>query len=183
MIGRLCAFAFVLMVASCGGDGASETVASSAPPTSTASTTSIAESDRPVVAVEADPCELVTADEVASATGLGVEEVREEGPIGCLFDLGAEAGVAVFVTVEDGQGRASGPAAVFGSYEELEAQGDAEAIAGLGERALYAPRFRGLAVDVGGGGFIAVGINGGLGALQEPREALIALAEAALGRL
>jgi len=136
-----------------------------------------------VVAVEVPPCDLLTADEVASATGLEVEGVIEDGAITCVFDLGTEAGVDVFVGVDDGQGRLGGPAALFEAYTTMIVDGEAEAIAGLGERAVYTPVFRGLAIDAGGGRYISLGVNGGYQQLQEPRDVLTTPATAALARL
>ena len=125
----------------------------------------------------------MTAEEVSTATGLDVVEVLDDPPLSCIFDLGPDAGVDVFVSVDDGQGRMAGPAAVLEAYAPLLDGGEAEVIAGLGENAIYAPGFRGLAVDAGDGVFIAVGINGGFRELQEPREPLIELMSAALGRI
>jgi hypothetical protein len=172
----------VVMVAACGDStpaGSSlDTAATSAPeaPTTTAAASG-------VVAVGVAPCDLLTADEVAAATGLEVESLVEDGAITCVFDLGAEAGVDVFITADDGQGRMGGPAAVFENYMALVPEGEAETVAGLGERAVYAAGFRGLAVDAGGGRYIGLGVNGGFQQLAEPRDVLITLAMAALARL
>jgi hypothetical protein len=130
--------------------------------------------------VEVPPCDLVNVDEVAAAAGLSVAESRDEPPISCVFDFGEEAGVAIFVHVDDGEGRFGAPAALFDDYM---AEGSAEIIPDLGVAAVYVEGFRGLAVDAGGGRFIALGVNGGYGELAEPRDVLIALATAALGRL
>lgn len=180
-VGALCCT--LVMLAAC-GDGAATSTGS---PVDTVSPSTTGVSTTPattgIVAVEVPPCDLLTPDEVFSATGLDVEEVREDPPITCIFDPGAEAGVQVFVTVDDGQGRPGGPAAVFEAYTALIEDGEAEAIADLGEGAVYAPGFRGLAVDAGGGRFIGLGINGGYQQLQDPRDVLIRLAAAALERL
>ncbi|MBM3696859.1 MAG: DUF3558 domain-containing protein [Actinobacteria bacterium] len=130
-----------------------------------------------------DPCDLLTPEEVASATGLEVAEVLPDPPLYCIFDFGPDAGVSLFVAVDDGQGRLAGPEAVFAAYMELLDEGEAEEIDGLGEAALYAPDFRGLAVDAGGGRLIALGVNGGRRSLADPRDALVQLAATALERL
>jgi len=181
-VGALCCT--LVMLAAC-GDGAAMSADSSvdAVSPSTVSMSSAPATTNVGVAVEVSPCDLLTPDEVSLATGLNVEEVSEDSPITCVFDLGVEAGVDVFVAVDDGQGRPSGPAAVFEGYTALIEDGEAEAVAGLGEGAVYAPGFRGLAVDAGGGRFIGLGINGGYQQLQDPRDVLISLAAAALERL
>lgn len=173
----------LLMLAAC-GDGAAVPTDSSVDPIST-STIDVSSTPSTIAATALDlsPCDLLTPDEVFAATGLAVEEMREEPPIACVFDLGAEAGVDVYVTVEDGQGRLGGPAAVFEAYTALVEEGEAEAVTGLGQGAVYAPGFRGLAVDAGGGRFFGLGINGGFQQLQDPRDALISLAATALQRL
>ncbi|MBM3696126.1 MAG: DUF3558 domain-containing protein [Actinobacteria bacterium] len=130
-----------------------------------------------------DPCDLLSPEEVASATGLEVAEVQPDPPLYCIFDFGPDAGVSLFVAVDDGQGRLAGPEAVFAAYLELLDEGEAEEIDGLGEAALYAPDFRGLAVDAGGGRLIALGVNGGRRSLADPRDALVKLAATALERL
>ena len=63
------------------------------------------------------------------------------------------------------------------------AEGSAELVPDLGAAAVYAPGFRGLAVDAGDGRFIALGVNGGYTELAEPLESLVELVAAALGRL
>ncbi len=181
-VGALCCT--LVMLAAC-GDGAAMSTDSSvdAVSSSTTSVSSVPTTATVGVAVEVAPCDLLTAEEVSLATGLNVEEVVEDPPITCIFDLGVEAGVDVFVAVDDGQGRVGGPAAVFEAYTALIEDGEAEAVADLGEGAVYAPGFRGLAVDAGGGRFIGLGINGGFQHLQDPRDVLIHLAAAALERL
>jgi hypothetical protein len=121
--------------------------------------------------------------DVVAATGLEVLEAHNEPPISCVFDLGPDGTEAIFVSLEDGEGRSIGPAAVFDSYVELVAAGDAQEISGVGEQAIFAPSYRGLVVDVGQGDFIALGVNGGYGALSEPRDVLISLARSVLSRL
>ncbi len=174
----------LIVLSACGDDGGPAT---SSPLTTSAAATTVTTTPEPttvaVVAVEVAPCDLLTADEVGAAAGLAVAEVVEEPPITCVFDLGTDAGVDVFVAVEDAQGRLGGPAALFDGYADLVETGEAEAISGLGEAALYAPGFRGLAVDAGGGRFIALGVNGGHQQLQDPRDVLVSLAGLALGRL
>jgi len=84
------------------------------------------------------------------------------------------------VNVDDGEGRFGAPAALFDGYM---AEEGAEIIPDLGVAAVYVQGFRGLAVDAGGGRYIALGVNGGYGELAEPRDVLVELATAALGRL
>ncbi|MEA2002248.1 MAG: hypothetical protein U9N84_10255 [Actinomycetota bacterium] len=170
-----------LLLAACGDDSTAPTTSlgSSAPVSST--TVAIAEFD--VVAIEVPPCDLVTAAEVAAATGLAVSEVRDTPPFSCVFGLGEEAGVAVFVNADDGQGRLSAPAAVFDAYTAMAVDGSAELISDLGDSAAYAQGFRGLAIDAGGGKYIALGVSGGYQELESPFDALVELARAALGRL
>ena len=176
--GMLCGA--LLLLAACGGETAPDTtIGADAPDTTT--TISAAESD--VVPVEASPCSLVTVDEVAAATGLKVVESRDEPPISCVFDFGEDVGVAIFVGVDDGEGRSAAPAALFDSYMARAAEGSAEIVPDLGAAAVYSQAFRGLAVDAGDGRFIGLGVNGGYGELAEPRDVLIELAAAALGRL
>jgi hypothetical protein len=170
----------VLLLAACGGEVVPETsVGTDAPATTTANPAAEAE----VVPVEAAPCSLVTVDEVAAAAGLTVVESREEPPISCVYDFGEEAGVAIFVNIDDGEGRFIAPASMFDNYMGMVAEGSAEIVPDLGVAAVYAQGYRGLAVDAGGGRFIALGVNGGYGELAEPRDVLIELAAAALGRL
>jgi hypothetical protein len=135
-----------------------------------------------VVPVDASPCDLLTADEVAAATGFTVQDVLDQPPISCAFDLGTEAGVDIFVTTEDGQGRLTGAASLFESYSAMVANGDAEFVANVGEQAVCCA-FRTIAVHAGGGRYIAIGVNGSYAQLAEPREVLVSLAQAALGRL
>jgi hypothetical protein len=180
----------MMLLAACGGnDDAATTAGANTQAESTTTTavesgsTSSATTGADVVPIAAAPCDLLTADEVEEATGLPVVEVIDEPPITCLFDLGADAGVDLFVVVEDGEGRLRGPAAVFAAYAELVADGEAEPIDGLGAAALYAPGFRGLEVDAGGGRFVGIGINGGFTELADPRDELITLARLMLSRL
>jgi hypothetical protein len=177
--GLLCATLMVLTA--CGGgtpDPGPDAASTSAADTTTASTTS-----GPDVVVVVDPCDLLTPDEVATATGLEVTEVLAGPPITCVFDLGPEAGVDVFIALDDGQGRLGGAEAVFAAYATLLEGGEAEAVGELGEAALYAPGFRGLAVDAGAGKFIALGVNGTYQQLADPRAALVELAAIAVSRL
>jgi hypothetical protein len=168
----------VVLSAACGSD---TTTAGDMPPTSTtAGSTTVTTIG--VVPIEVPPCDLLTPEEVAAATGLEVEAMVEEPPITCVFDLGAAAGVDVFVSIEDGQGRLAGPAAVFEAYATSDGA-EAEAVAGLGEGAFYEPGYRGLAVDAGGGRFVGLGVNGGFQELTDPRDALVELAALVLGRL
>lgn len=173
-------FGAVLLLAACGGESVSDT---SVGTDAAAVTTTSAATEAEVVPVEAPPCSLLTADEVAAATGLTVAETRDEPPISCVFDFGEEVGVAIFVNVEDGEGRFAAPASMFDNYMGMVADGSAEIVPDLGVAAVYAQQFRGLAVDAGGGRFIALGVNGGYGELAEPRDVLIELAAAALARL
>lgn len=170
----------LLLFAACGGETAPETsaVADAAPTTSSTAT-----AEQETVSVGVSPCDLVTAEEVSAAAGLTVVESGVEPPISCVFDFGAEAAVAIFVNVDDGEGRFGAPASVFENYMAMVADGDAELIPDLGAAAVYVQGFRGLAVDAGDGRFIGFGVNGGYGELAEPRDVLIELAAAALKRL
>jgi hypothetical protein len=169
-----------LLLVACGGDGASDTTA----PAATTTTTSVTGTAEPgIVPVGVAPCDLVTGDEVAAATGLTVAQVKDEPPVSCVFELATEPLVAIFVTVDDGQGRFGAPSTVFDDYTARIPEDGAEAIPGLGDGAVYAPSFRGLAVAAGGGKFLAFGVNGGYTELAEPRDALVTLAHDALGRL
>ena len=166
----------LVMLAACGDSATTSTDSSgdAVQPTSLETTAA--------AAGEVAACALLSAAEVAAATGLDVVEVVEESPTFCVFDLGAEAGVDVFLTM--GRKGGSGSAALaFEEYTKLIETGRAEAIAGLGEGAVYAAGFRGLALDAGGGRLVLLGINGGYRHLQDPRDALIELATAALERL
>ena len=136
-----------------------------------------------VVPVDVDPCTLLTPDEVEAVTGLAVVAVTEETAIGCVFDLGPEAGVDVVVVVDDGEGRFIAPSFLFTEYLALVPAGEAEVISGVGERAVYSASFRGLAVDAGGGRYLAVAANGGYAELSEPRDEFIELARLAVARL
>ena len=170
------------MMAACGGgDDTGGDSAEAEPDAGTVAPTSATETAE-VVAMDIAPCDLLTADEVAAATGLAVEEVRDEPPIDCVYVLGADAGVDVYVTIEDGQGRLAGPANLLEEYLVLVADGEAEVVTGVGEQAVCCP-FRAIAVDAGGGRFIAVSVAGVYSELAEPRDVLISLAETALGRL
>ncbi len=170
-----------LLLAACGGGASPATVAGTDAPVATTSITVAAEEG--VVSVEVPPCDLLTADEVSAAAGLTVTESRDEPPISCVFDFGEENGVAIFVNVEDGEGRLAGPASIFDNYMAMVADGSAEIVPDLGAAAVYAQGFRGLVVDAGGGRFFGLGVNGGYGELAEPKDVLIELAVAALGRL
>lgn len=172
----------IVMVAACGGgddDAGGTTSATQGPEVTPAATADVVD----VVAVDEAPCDLLTAADVEAATGLRVVEVVDDPPISCVFDLGEDAGVDVFVSVDDGEGRLAGPAAVFAGYADLVADGAAEAVDGLGAGAYYSPDFRGLVVDAGGGRFFGVGVNGGFSELAEPRDVLVGLADVMLGRL
>jgi hypothetical protein len=168
------------VMTACGGSSDTGGDSPEAEPDAVA-TTSASETAE-VVAMDIAPCDLLTADEVAAATGLAVEEVRDEPPIDCVYDLGADAGVDVYVTIEDGQGRLAAPANLLEEYLLLVADGEAEVVTGVGEQAVCCP-FRAIAVDAGGGRFIAVSVGGLYTELAEPRDVLISLAETALGRL
>ena len=178
MLGVLCCA--VVLLGACGGSDSSATSTTSE---DTVTTAAAAVAEGGVVAIETAPCDLVTSDEVATATGLAVGEAKDEPPLSCVFSIGDDTGVDVYVNADDGEGRGIGPAAVFDAYEEMVAGGSGEAVPGLGEAAFYSQGFRTLVVDAGAGKFIAVGVNGGYSELDAPRDALIAIATAALGRL
>jgi hypothetical protein len=164
-----------LSFSACGGDATTTTPA----PTETPTSTTAADPAGDVVPIEAEPCALLTADDVGHATGLISAEGYEDGAITCVFDVGTDSGVSVFVAVEDGQGRFSGPASLYAAYSD---EGD-EVIDGVGESAIYSSALRTIAVNGGGGRFIAVGVNGGYAELDEPRDVLVELATVALGHL
>lgn len=178
---RIGVLALLFMTAACGSgdDDAFVTTAGAGPEVTPAATAESLE----VVPVEAAPCDLLTAADVEAATGLSVVEVIDDPPLSCTFDLGEAAGVDVFVTIEDGQGRLAGPAAVYTGYADLVAAGTAEAIEGVGDGAYYSPDFRGLVIDAGDGRFVGVGVNGSFNELAEPRDVLVAMAQLVLGRL
>lgn len=165
----------VVLIASCGGSGDDSSTVTAAPATPGESSTAVA-------AVDADPCSLITADDVSAVTGHPVAGFDTQPPISCVFDLG-DAGVDIFVAIEDGQGRLSGPTALFADYSARIADGSVEAVPDLGEAAVFDAGFRTIVVDAGDGRFFAIGVNGGFATLQEPRDTLIELAAAALGRL
>jgi hypothetical protein len=132
-----------------------------------------------VVALGVAPCDLLTPSDVAAATGLAVGAVDDAAvapPNFCMFDVGVSADV--FVSVDDGQGRSTGPASLFALYAD---SADAELITNLGTQAVYSSMYRTLTVDVGAGRFFAVGLSGGYPEeLVETREILVALATMAL---
>ncbi|MCJ7725836.1 MAG: DUF3558 domain-containing protein [Acidimicrobiia bacterium] len=173
-IGGLAAAA--LLLAACGADSGGTTTAVPAV------ATTVAIPDPGITPIEIAPCELLTAEEVADATGYPVTGVRDEPPISCVFDLDTGGNVFVFVSIEDGMGRFSGAANLFEQYTLLIGDGETEAVDDLGEGAVCCP-FRTMAVDAGGGRFVAVGVSGSFDALAEPLEALNTLAEAILARL
>lgn len=125
-----------------------------------------------VRAIDADPCELLTADEVERATGIDVVAVEPDGPISCLFDLDAEARVGIMLSLDDGEGRMIAGASVFDAYltELVGDEIEILEVTGLGQAALFSPRFRGLAVDAGDGRFIGIGVHGSGIALVDPDE-------------
>jgi hypothetical protein len=183
----------VIAATSCGGD---EPVQDSNPttvssPTSVAAGQAPATTARPlgttlapaVVAVVADPCDLLTADEVEAVTGHPVVAVRPYPPMACDFDLGPELEVYVQTSVDDGMGRLAGPANLYADYSARHDEGTAEAVTVLGAAASYDPGFRAIAVDLGEGRYIAIGIGGRYTTLEEPREELVALAELMVARL
>jgi len=180
-VGVLCCTLVIL--AGCGDDAVSSPDSSAHDASTSTTVVSITPPTTGVVAVDVPPCDLLTAEEVSSVSGLDVEEVGEVSPIACVFNFGTEAGVQVVVTVDDGEGRLAGPAAVFEAYAALVEDGEAEAVAGLGEGAVYAPGYRGLAVDAGGGRFIGLAVSGGFQHLRDPRDLLVQLATAALRHL
>lgn len=170
------ALVLALSLAACGGDDTTATtVASTEAPT----TTTEAAASGSVVPIEAAPCDLLTADDVSGATDLDAAEGRAEGAVTCVYDVGTDSGVSVFVAIEDGQGRFSGAASLYAAYVDE----GGEMITGVGESAVYMSGFRAIAVDAGAGKYIAVGVNGGYSELAEPRDVLVELATAAVGHL
>jgi len=97
--------------------------------------------------------------------------------------LGDEAGVAIFVTVDDGEGRLTGAANIFADYGARAPSGGSEQIPDIGTDAYYDSAFRAIAVDGGDGNVFVIGVNGGYGELAEPRPEMVALALVALARL
>lgn len=187
MVGRLTWMVLLMVVlAGCGGGGTA--VTDTAPESTAASSTAASETTTTtveaggIVPLEVPPCDLLTAEEVEAATGLLVEEVRDEPPISCVFDLASEAGEYIEVIIEDGQGRFGGAANLLSEYLLLVEDGEAEVVGDVGEQAVCCP-FRAIAVDAGGGRFFAVAVGGGYGALAEPLEVLVTLAGSVLGRL
>ncbi|MCB2223177.1 MAG: DUF3558 domain-containing protein [Actinobacteria bacterium] len=172
---RIGGFAMALLLAAslaaCGGDDAPAT----APPT----TATVAQD---VVPFDGEPCSLLSAEQVAQATGYPVTGVRDEPPVSCVFDLATGGNVFVFVSVDDGMGRFGGAANLYEQYLLLAGDGETETVDGIGEGAVCCP-FRTLAFDAGEGRFFAVGVAGTFNALAEPLEELKALAAAMLAGL
>jgi len=189
-ISRLAAVA--ILVTACGADGdvalTTEVIVTTtgADVTTSAVESTVAATDASapdgIVPIEVAPCDLLTADEVAVATGFPVVEMRDDPPLNCVFILETDGNIFVFVGIEDGMGRFAGAANLFAEYTLLIGDGRTEAFAGIGEGAVCCP-FRTMAVDAGDGRFIAVGVAGTYDELAEPLEALESLAEAALARL
>lgn len=186
-----------VVLTGCGGDDtASDTApvtladtASAADSDATASDNEAADTAEPAVdvttsdeaavaPVDADPCELVTVDEVEAATGLAVVAVDDDPvlPNSCVFDFGLSADL--FVETGDR------PEFLFASYMDLVDGGTAELIPDVGVTAVYSPSFRALAVDAGEGRFLSVLLSGGYPEeLADSREVLVALASTATARL
>jgi len=179
LVGILCGA--LLLLAACGGESDQDTTVE-VDASATTTTTSPAASGE-VVPMSAAPCSLVTADEVSAATGLTVVESGEASPTSCVYEFGDEAGVAVLVNTDDAEGGFLAPSNVFDSYLALVDEGGAEMIPDVGAAAIYAQDLRGMAVDAGSGGFIALGVNGGYAEPAEPRDALVELATLAVSRL
>ncbi|HEC07944.1 MAG TPA: DUF3558 domain-containing protein [Acidimicrobiales bacterium] len=182
--------ALILGATSCGdsgtgGQSAESSAATTPTPSSQTSPTSGGSegAEVSVIPIEGSPCDLLTPDEVAAATGLTVVSAAESSPDTCVYDLGDDAGVDIFIDVDRGEGGMFVPSAIFSSYEELLATGEAEKVPGLGGEALYTAGFRAIAVDDGRGHFIVIGVNGGYQALTEPADSLIQMAGDALARL
>jgi len=165
-----------LVVVACQGDGDDPSTSFS-----TGSSSTSANGPDLSTAWEVETCGLLTADEVAEATGIAVLGVSDEPPMACVFDHEVET--SVFISVDDGSGRASGPEAIFESYLALVDAAEAELVADVGQEAIYAPGYRAIVVRAANESFVAIGINGGYGQLENPREALIALAQIALERI
>ena len=133
------------------------------------------------VAIDLSSCDLVTVDEIEAITGFAVELVTDEPPITCRFDLVADSDLYIVTSIDDGQGRLGGPAAVFVRDQDEGSESPFEPVDGVGERALYAGR--GLSVDAGDGRYFFIGVGGQYLELAEPRDQMITLAEAALTRI
>jgi hypothetical protein len=105
----------------------------------------------------------------------------EDGHVACRFDL--PDGVHVLAVGEDGERRLRGAESLYLGYASLVATGEAEEVPGLGEQAFYSQSFRGLAVHLGGGRYMAVAVGGGYAHLAEPRALLADLAALMLARV
>ena len=175
----------VALLGACGSEGGDEATSTATDPSSsTAAVTTDGPGDGDVVvAITTNPCDLVTADEVAAATGLGVEAVVDQPPLGCVFDLGETAGVDIWVARDDGEGRLAGPASVYADYASRLDGPNTQVVDGVGEAAIFDRGYRALAVDAGGDRYLLVAVNGGYQELDEPLAALTAIAQAAVGRV
>ena len=176
--------AVALLLAACGDDGGAATTEAVAPPSTTASAppTTVQATTTTGIPTGVAPCELLTATEVAAATGYSVTGVRDDPPLNCIFDLDTGGNVFIFVGIEDGMGRFAGAANLYEEYTLLIGDGQTQAFPEIGGGAVCCP-FRTMAIDAGDGRFVAVGVAGTFEALDEPLDALTTLADAILARL
>ncbi len=136
--GWLFVMAFVLAVASCGGDGGTSETASSPTPgsgddvttTSGDTTTSVGATTTGAAATAEDPCSLATADEVAAAFGANSASGEAGIARNCSYVL--EGGVAPSVEVFHFGSSAQWDGVKTG-YEEN--RGGVTAVDGVGEEA------------------------------------------------
>lgn len=169
------------VAAGCGGDDASD---ATLPVTAAMSEVGIVQ---PVAAVGAgltvtatDACELVTADDVATAFGGDAGDGRTDGDGGCAFSLSGDtvlgelSGAAVDVHV------LLSPDGYLTVDEQSASLPDLEAIDGLGDEAWYTAFNRELHIDLGGTDLIVIGAPGDAVA---GRDAVLALGRAILVRL
>lgn len=176
--------AVALLLAACGDDSAvptTEAVTPSSTATSAPATTAGTTATTGIPTGVA-PCALLTADEVAVATGYPVTGVRDDPPLNCIYDLDTGFNVFIFVGIEDGMGRFAGAANLYEEYTLLIGDDETEAYPDIGGGAVCCP-FRTMAIDAGDGRFVAVGVAGTYDALAEPLGVLSTLAEAILARL
>ncbi len=172
------------LVAGCGGGSSQGDDDGALPVTAATSQLGIVQ---PVAAVgagltvaDADPCAIVTADDVAASFGGDAGVGIADGNGGCGFSLSGEtvlgelAGAAVQVHVM------LSPDGYLTVDEQAAALPDLEAVAGLGDEAWYTAFNRELHIDLGGTDLIVIGAPGDAAA---GRDAVLALGRTILTRL
>lgn len=182
--------AVTVLAVSCGGSNDTEPSPEPDVPVETGGTPTTAEpsadqnaAPSEPVAIDLPACDALTTEQVEAATALSVVDTAEDGPATCVYDLGDDVGVDVFVSLEDGSGSFRSPSTVFAGYADELVGGGAERVSGVGADALYSPSLRAIAVDAGGGRYFVVGVNGGFTELEDPRDALVTLAGSVLEQL